>query len=48
MNATKLGDAGSDLMALWDKLDAGAMQPQEALAKAEEAVRARNGERASH
>jgi hypothetical protein len=41
LNATKLGDAGSDLMALWDKLDAGAMKPQEALQKAEEVVRRR-------
>lgn len=47
LNATKLGDAGSDLMALWDKLDTGSIQPKEALAKAEEAVRARNGERAT-
>jgi hypothetical protein len=47
LNATKLGDAGSDLMALWDKLDSGTMQPQEALQKAEEAVRRRTANESS-
>lgn len=37
--ASSLGEAGGDLMALWDKLDRGAIQPAEALAKAEEATR---------
>lgn len=44
LNATKLGDAGQDLMALWSKLDAGAMKPEEALQKAEEVVRRKTGE----
>jgi len=38
---TKLGDAGQDLMSLWDKLDRGAMKSDEALQRAEEVVRRR-------
>jgi hypothetical protein len=38
LNATKLGEAGTDLMSLWDKMDAGEMKSDEALKQADEAI----------
>jgi hypothetical protein len=42
--ATKLGDAGGDLMALWDKMDKGALKSDEALQQAEAVVRRKSSE----
>ena len=42
--ANKLGDAGQDLMSLWDKMDGGTLKTDEALKQAEEVVRRKNCE----
>ena len=39
LNAAKLGEAGQDLVALWDKMDKGTLKSDEALKQAEEVVR---------
>jgi hypothetical protein len=44
LNATKLGDAGQDLMSLWDKMDRGSLKSDEALKQAEAVVRKKAGE----
>jgi hypothetical protein len=41
LGATSLGEAGSELMNLWDRLDKGEVKQDEALSAAEEAVRKR-------
>ena len=42
--ATKLGDAGGDLMALWEKMDKGSLKSEEALQQAEAVVRRKTSE----
>lgn len=44
LNAAKLGEAGQDLVALWDKMDTGALKQDEALQQAEEVVRRKSRE----
>ncbi len=41
--ASSVGESGNELLRLWEKLDAGEVQPEEALSTAEQAIRKRAG-----